>query len=761
MSKQVKWRRGTTAEHATFLGAIGEVTVDTTKDTLVVHDGVTLGGHSLPEPRDWDGFTSELYAQAEIVDSGLPDALGASQRVDALKALFPRVFRYIADIQDVKLGDRVVVEDYAEGNNAGNLFFRVVAGGTGVADGGKYINLLGGLQLEQNLKTDYSIKYWGARGDETTDNAAAINNCFKYCIKKYDPTKTVMDGNNFTYRGKQLSPTIPSGIFLVNSTLDLSYSNDWAVKGGGRSSVIRWGGAINGMIFDVRASSYGSMSNLVIDGAHKALTFIQWSGTGTYAPASKGNVTANIIHGIHFWNQVAYKGTLNNPLACMLNTICIDNPATFYNSMDDSEISSCRFSSNELNYGFGLGISSSAISVNDCQFFTASSVLALNGANFYMNNCMNSLYSGDGSQINAIVTLADGGRYGAIELHGCYLESNDYYASGDTARMFVCQGSQQTRVNNISVFGGLYSTQVNNAIMVSLHGNVAGAINILYPSVQENKVGFIYAPKCFVTIKVNSGRTEAGEETDEVGSWLVTEAKGRDIEMSTPDYTVKGSTLSGVLTTATVGNVSIPHNLEFFSLADAVNYVGDSKSVEIYVTKDTVVSGQSTGGELTINGGGRVINCAGFTVTDSSKVTIINAHLTVQSFGLINNGVLVLQGCTIDGPARINNGGKVVIGGASTVTTTGGVTCNNDGKVTLELDTCTFQGGNTVVTKGTLGACLLMSTTGTLPITGGWERGTEFKKASPTAGEANMYYATTTGVGVAAAWRANGTLSVT
>lgn len=46
MSKQVKWRRGTTVEHSTFIGAVGEVTVDTTKQTVVVHDGVTLGGHS-------------------------------------------------------------------------------------------------------------------------------------------------------------------------------------------------------------------------------------------------------------------------------------------------------------------------------------------------------------------------------------------------------------------------------------------------------------------------------------------------------------------------------------------------------------------------------------------------------------------------------------------------------------------------------------------------------------------------------------------
>lgn len=47
MSTQLKLRRGTTAQHSTFTGASGEVTVDTTKKTVVVHDGTTAGGTPL------------------------------------------------------------------------------------------------------------------------------------------------------------------------------------------------------------------------------------------------------------------------------------------------------------------------------------------------------------------------------------------------------------------------------------------------------------------------------------------------------------------------------------------------------------------------------------------------------------------------------------------------------------------------------------------------------------------------------------------
>ena len=43
----IQFRRGTTAQHSSFTGLLGEVTVDTDKNTLVVHDGSTTGGYPL------------------------------------------------------------------------------------------------------------------------------------------------------------------------------------------------------------------------------------------------------------------------------------------------------------------------------------------------------------------------------------------------------------------------------------------------------------------------------------------------------------------------------------------------------------------------------------------------------------------------------------------------------------------------------------------------------------------------------------------
>lgn len=40
-------RRGTTEEHKNFIGEEGEITIDTDKKTVVVHDGKTPGGFPL------------------------------------------------------------------------------------------------------------------------------------------------------------------------------------------------------------------------------------------------------------------------------------------------------------------------------------------------------------------------------------------------------------------------------------------------------------------------------------------------------------------------------------------------------------------------------------------------------------------------------------------------------------------------------------------------------------------------------------------
>lgn len=78
MGTELKHRRGTTAEHSTFTGAEGEVTVDTTKDTVVVHDGVTAGG--VPLAKESDIPTGALADLNEVNASTIADnSVGAAE----------------------------------------------------------------------------------------------------------------------------------------------------------------------------------------------------------------------------------------------------------------------------------------------------------------------------------------------------------------------------------------------------------------------------------------------------------------------------------------------------------------------------------------------------------------------------------------------------------------------------------------------------------------------------------------------------------
>ena len=97
MAKLLKLRRGTTSQHSSFTGAEGEVTVDTTKDTLVVHDGSTAGGTPLakesavtaiPAVIDEDNMSSDsatrppsqqsVKAYVDAADNGKASLSGAS-----------------------------------------------------------------------------------------------------------------------------------------------------------------------------------------------------------------------------------------------------------------------------------------------------------------------------------------------------------------------------------------------------------------------------------------------------------------------------------------------------------------------------------------------------------------------------------------------------------------------------------------------------------------------------------------------------------
>lgn len=114
MSKQIQLRRGTTAEHATFAGAVGEVTVDTTKDTLVVHDGATNGGYPLAKASDITSFIGldDLSAATGLTYSA--GVFGADTDVLATKS-------FVTTTVNAAVAGKDNTDEITEGLN--NLYF--------------------------------------------------------------------------------------------------------------------------------------------------------------------------------------------------------------------------------------------------------------------------------------------------------------------------------------------------------------------------------------------------------------------------------------------------------------------------------------------------------------------------------------------------------------------------------------------------------------------------------------------------------------
>ena len=70
MAQQVQIRRGTTAEHNSFTGAVGEITVDTDKDTVVVHDNSQAGGYPMANLKTAQEFTATQNFNATTLTDG-------------------------------------------------------------------------------------------------------------------------------------------------------------------------------------------------------------------------------------------------------------------------------------------------------------------------------------------------------------------------------------------------------------------------------------------------------------------------------------------------------------------------------------------------------------------------------------------------------------------------------------------------------------------------------------------------------------------
>lgn len=103
----IQFYRGTTAQHSGYTGPAGECTVDTTKNTLVVHDGVKAGGYPLVKEDHTvtgDGYVLANGSRSTTIGS---KTLALSLDTAALKNLLADPSGTDAVAGNLKLSDAV------------------------------------------------------------------------------------------------------------------------------------------------------------------------------------------------------------------------------------------------------------------------------------------------------------------------------------------------------------------------------------------------------------------------------------------------------------------------------------------------------------------------------------------------------------------------------------------------------------------------------------------------------------------------------
>jgi hypothetical protein len=116
MAKTLQFRRATTGNLASVTGAVGEIFIDTTKDTVVVMDGSTAGGFPLATEASLSNYQPLLTAGSGIdITSGTISATGGSYgNTDVASYLTS----YTGNIGNVKTTANVVTSSYFIGNGS-------------------------------------------------------------------------------------------------------------------------------------------------------------------------------------------------------------------------------------------------------------------------------------------------------------------------------------------------------------------------------------------------------------------------------------------------------------------------------------------------------------------------------------------------------------------------------------------------------------------------------------------------------------------
>lgn len=189
MSTQVKLRRGTSLEHETFTGASAELTVDTTEQELVLHDGLTPGGHPLAKKSN----TVDRYEVGLKCDT-LDDALNNMR---------------------IKNGDSLSIKERVF-NKGGGATWDVVVTSSVIPNGVDIVQSVVTPSLSLVLRIEGQIT--SSQAGMMTDGVTDVTDIFKRLVDIKDGLKIILEGGDYSFTDTVIV-TRPVSVVGVGSDL--------------------------------------------------------------------------------------------------------------------------------------------------------------------------------------------------------------------------------------------------------------------------------------------------------------------------------------------------------------------------------------------------------------------------------------------------------------------------------------------------------------------------------------------------------------
>jgi len=230
MAKLLKLRRGTTSQHGSFTGAEGEVTVDTDKETLVVHDGSTAGGHPVAAEdmanvssasivgRLGTGSIVKAKLEADIIDgTKLADDAVDSDHIAAGAVDLEHMSSESVDEDNLKISNAGTNGQFLskQSGNTGGLTWatpsttateatNVTVSANNSTDETVYPTFVDGATGAQGIETDTGLTYNPSTGLLTTAAVTTTGNITVGGNLQVDGTTTTVNSSTMTVTDKNI-----------------------------------------------------------------------------------------------------------------------------------------------------------------------------------------------------------------------------------------------------------------------------------------------------------------------------------------------------------------------------------------------------------------------------------------------------------------------------------------------------------------------------------------------------------------------------